>query len=80
MAVDAVWQQALCLLEQEGLSIDAHEQRVVDAVRRDFENVSKTVEDKQQYETEGPGLAAWMVSYALETSRLGLTEYESCGA
>jgi hypothetical protein len=64
-------------LEQSGVCIDAREQTVVETVRQDFENLSASIENQPGFESEAPKLAAWMVSYAIERDRMGLTEYET---
>jgi hypothetical protein len=70
------WNRAMDLLESDGVHIDANEQRLVESVKQDFEDISASVQDRPEFETEGPKLAAWLVSYAIERERMGLTDYE----
>jgi hypothetical protein len=77
VVVYQAWQQALDLLRQDGIEIAEDERELVETVRRDFESISESVQRQPEYVYEAPKLAAWMVSYALERERMGLTEYES---
>lgn len=77
MVVNQAWRQALDLLKKDGIEIAEDEHELVDTVRRDFESISESVQSQPEYVYEAPKLAAWMVSYALERDRMGLTEYES---
>lgn len=76
MVTNDAWNRAMDLLESDGVHIDANEQRLVESVKQDFEDISASVQDRPEFETEGPKLAAWLVSYAIERERMGLTDYE----
>lgn len=76
MIIDNAWNRALDLLESDGVHVDANEQLLVELVRKDFEDISASAQHQPEFETEGPKLAAWMVSYAIERERMGLTDYE----
>ncbi len=75
--VSVLWQRALDELQQQGMFIDAREESIVESVRTDFERLSASVQEQPGFEEEATRLAAWMVSYAIERERLGLTEYEN---
>jgi hypothetical protein len=75
--VSSIWQRALVELEQSGTYVDPDEQALVENVRQEFENLSASIQDQPGYEAEAPKLAAWMVTYAIERDRMGLTDYES---
>ncbi len=75
--ISVAWQRAMQQLQEEGISIAADEQSVVEAVRQDFENLAAPIQDQPGFEDEAPKLAAWMVTYALERDRIGLTDYEN---
>ena len=76
MVNNDAWNRAMDLLQHNGVFIDANEQRLVESVRKDFEDITASIEQQPEFETEGPKLAAWMVSYAIERERMGLTDYE----
>jgi hypothetical protein len=76
VVINDAWNRAMDLLESDGVYIDANEQRLVESVRQDFEDISASVQDRPEFATEGPKLAAWLVSYAIERERMGLTDYE----
>ncbi len=75
--ISVAWQRAMHQLEEEGVSIAAEEETVLETVRQDFENLAAPIQDQPGFEDEAPKLAAWMVTYALERDRIGLTDYES---
>jgi hypothetical protein len=75
--ISVAWQRAMQQLEVEGVSVAADEQTVLETVRQDFESLAAPIQDQPGFEEEAPKLAAWMVTYALERDRIGLTDYES---
>ncbi|MFO7651969.1 MAG: hypothetical protein R6X13_11590 [bacterium] len=75
--ISVAWQRAMHQLEEDGMSIAVDEETVLETVRQDFENLAAPIQDQPGFEDEAPKLAAWMVTYALERDRIGLTDYES---